>query len=64
MEAQVGDRIFIESRKVGDARRSGEVVEVLSGPGSDHYRVRWHDGHESIFYPSSDATVEHVRSTP
>jgi hypothetical protein len=62
MQAQVGDRIFIESRKVGDARRSGAVVEVISGPGSDHYRVRWDDGHESIFYPSSDATVQHVGS--
>jgi hypothetical protein len=59
MEARVGDRIVVESRKVGDARRSGAVVEVLTGPGSAHYRVRWDDGHESIFYPSSDATVQH-----
>jgi hypothetical protein len=58
MEARVGDRIVVESRKVGDARRSGAVIEVLSGPGNNHYRVRWDDGHESIFYPSSDATVQ------
>ena len=62
MQARVGDRIVVESRKVGDPRRSGAVVEVLSGPENDHYRVRWDNGHESIFYPSSDATVEPTRS--
>jgi hypothetical protein len=61
MQARVGDRIVVESRKVGDPRRSGAVVEVLTGPETDHYRVRWDNGHESIFYPSSDATVEHTR---
>jgi hypothetical protein len=63
MQARVGDRIVIASRKVGDPRRSGAVVEVFIGRDNDHYRVRWDDGHESIFYPSSDATVEHSRST-
>ena len=62
MQARVGDRIVIASRKVGDPRRGGAVVEVLTGPENDHYRVRWDNGHESIFYPSSDATVEHTRS--
>ena len=62
MEARVGDHIVVESRKVGNPRRSGAVVEVLTGPDNDHYRVRWDDGHESILYPSSDATVEHSRS--
>ena len=62
MQARVGDRIVVESRKVGDPKRSGAVVEVLSGPENDHYRVRWDNGHESIFYPSSDATVEPTRS--
>jgi hypothetical protein len=63
MEARVGDRIVVESRKVGDARRAGQVVEVITGPASDHYRIRWDDGHESIFYPSSDATVQHIGSS-
>lgn len=58
MEAHAGDRIIIESRKVGGGRKSGEVVEVISGASGAHYRVRWDDGHESIMYPSSDATVE------
>jgi hypothetical protein len=55
MEAQVGDRIIVEGSKVGQGRRDGEVVEVIDAPGPRHYRVRWSDGHESIFFPSSDA---------
>jgi hypothetical protein len=57
MDAQVGDRIFVESRKVGGGRKSGDVVEVISGSGGQHYRIRWDDGHESIVYPSTDAFV-------
>ncbi len=56
MEAHEGDRITIESRKVGSPTRTGEVVEVIRGVGGDtHYRIRWDDGHESVFFPSSDA---------
>jgi hypothetical protein len=59
MDAQVGDRIMIESNRVGAGKRSGEVVEVITSPGGNHYRVRWDDGHETTFFPSSYATVEH-----
>lgn len=56
MEARVGDRITVESHKVGSKARTGEVVEVLTGAdGSAHYRVRWDDGKETTFFPSSDA---------
>ena len=57
MDAHVGDRILVESRKVGGGRKPGEVVEVIHGAGGQHYRVRWDDSHESIVYPSSDASV-------
>jgi hypothetical protein len=57
MDAHIGDRILVESRKVGGGRKSGEVVEVIHGAGGQHYRVRWDDNHESIVYPSSDASV-------
>jgi len=53
----VGDRIIVQGSKVGQARRDGEIVEVIDTPGPRHYRVRWSDGHESIFFPSSDARV-------
>jgi hypothetical protein len=57
MDANQGDRIVIESRKVGGGRKSGEVVEVIVASSGQHYRIRWDDGHESIVYPSTDAYV-------
>jgi len=27
--------------------------------GAPPYLVRWSDGHQSVFFPSSDAVVEH-----
>lgn len=51
--------IEVGGRKVGETSRKGEVLEVLGLPGHAHYRVRWEDGHESIFYPGSDT---HVRT--
>jgi hypothetical protein len=57
MDAHVGDRIIVESHKVGGARKVGEVREVIDGAGGKHYRVTWEDGHESIVFPSSDASV-------
>jgi hypothetical protein len=64
MEAQVSDRIIVEGNKVGQGRRDGEIVEVIDAPGPRHYRVRWSDGHESIFFPSSDARVVVKKSQP
>jgi hypothetical protein len=58
VDANTGDRIVVDSAHVGQPQRGGEVVEVLAGRGQEHYRVRWDDGHESIYFPSSDARVE------
>jgi Domain of unknown function (DUF1918) len=58
MDAQIGDRIIIRSKHVGVGERSGEIVEILNDPAGKHYRVRWEDGHETTFFPSSDATVQ------
>jgi Domain of unknown function (DUF1918) len=59
-EAQAGDVVVIEGHRVGEGRRIGEVLEVLGEPGHVHYRVRWDDDHESVFYPSSDAIIQHA----
>jgi hypothetical protein len=56
-----GDVVEITGHRVGDAPRSGEIVEVLGAPGHVHFRVRWEDGHESIFWPSSDAVIRSGR---
>jgi Domain of unknown function (DUF1918) len=53
--AEVGDRIQVESEQVGTPSREGEILEVIRGEVAVRYRVRWEDGHESIFSPGSGA---------
>ena len=55
MDARVGDEIVVEGRNLGDLSRKGEVLEVLSTGGVVHYRIRWDDGIDCIFFPGSDA---------
>lgn len=51
MAAQIGDRIIVESQKVGIAERQGEILEVIPHDYGTEYRVRWDDDHESSFRP-------------
>jgi hypothetical protein len=51
MSAKAGDRIIVESEKVGTPSREGEVLEVIESAGVMRYRVRWDDGHESTILP-------------
>ncbi len=60
----VGDRVEIVGHRVGDAPRSGEIVEVLGTPPNQHFRVRWEDDHVSLLYPGSDVEVVHRRARP
>ena len=53
-----GTVIVVGQHTVGGTRRVAEVLDVLGGEQDPHYRVRWEDGHESIFFPSDDATIE------
>jgi hypothetical protein len=54
MDAKVGDRIVIESERVGKADRGGVIIDLLpSATGSPHYLVRWDDGHETDIRPSA-----------
>ncbi len=53
----VGDEIVIAGHSVGEHATTGVIEEVLGEPAHPHYRVRWEDGHESVYYPSSDATI-------
>jgi hypothetical protein len=59
MHAVVGDRIVVHGRHVGDPDRSGLILAVEGRDGAPPYQVRWDDGHEGVFFPSSDAAVEH-----
>jgi uncharacterized protein DUF1918 len=55
MKGKVGDRVSMESERVGKSAREGVILEVLGAGEVAHYRVRWDDGHESTFYPSAGA---------
>ena len=60
MRVAVGDRIIIKGHHVGEPDRDCEVLEVRGADGGPPYRVRWGDnGHESLFFPGSDASVQH-----
>lgn len=60
---QVGDRVILESERTGQAAREGEILEVLGAGESVHYRVRWKDGHESIFFPSAGSLTVVPKAT-
>jgi hypothetical protein len=59
MHAKVNDEIVVRGRHVGDEDRKGTIVEVHGEDGTPPYLVRWDNGHESVFVPSSDTVVEH-----
>jgi hypothetical protein len=61
---EVGDVAVVMGHRVGDAERTGEIVEVLGAPDHLHYRVRWEDGHESVLYPGSDVVIRHRDDAP
>ena len=58
MHANRGDQIVVETATLNAARRHGEVLEVLGDGELEHYRVRWADGHESVYFPGPDARVQ------
>lgn len=55
MSGTAGDRIVVESETVGTPSREGEILEVIEGEVGVRYRVRWDDGHESLFTPGGGA---------
>jgi hypothetical protein len=64
MTGMVGDRIIVESETVGQPTREGEILEVIEGEIGLRYRVRWADGHESIFTPSGGSAPPAGLRTP
>ena len=66
MDAQVGDRIVVESERVGQRVREGEILEVIPASYGTRYRVRWDDGRETTIRPSagSSRTVHKPAGAP
>jgi hypothetical protein len=53
--AKKGDLIVVNAARVGGPPREGEVIEVVEGELRVQYRIRWNDGHESLFAPGAGA---------
>ena len=60
MRARSGDALLVRGHHVGEHDRQAVIIEVHGQDGEPPYVVRWEDGHESVFFPSSDAFVERV----
>ena len=57
MKLEVGTRINVEAESTEPPPRTGVVEEVVSEPQTPRYRIRWDDGHESIYTPAAGAVV-------
>jgi hypothetical protein len=55
MEFKAGDRVKVESESTERPPRTGVVEEVVHGAPSPRYRIRWDDGHDSIYTPAAGA---------
>ena len=64
MQASPGDVLRVNGRRVGVPDRSAHVVEARGPGGTAPFLVRWDDtGHETLFFPGTDAFVEHHESS-
>lgn len=55
MAFEVGNRVVAEAESTDRRPRPGVIEEVLRGDPSPRYRIRWDDGHETIYTPASGA---------
>lgn len=68
MIAHIGDRIVMDGKHVGDARRVGVITGVGHVDGTPPYQVQWlDDGRTTLIFPGVEARVEpaaEAESTP
>jgi len=50
---QVGDKVEEQARSTERATRRGVIDEIVHGDPSPRYRIRWDDGHESVYTPAA-----------
>ena len=55
MELKPGDHVKVEAESTERRPRTGVVQEVMRGARSPRYRIRWDDGHETIYTPAAGA---------
>ena len=57
MQLKVGDRVEVESESTERPARRGAIEEVVREAPSPRYRIRWDDGHESIYTPAAGSLM-------
>jgi hypothetical protein len=55
MTLKAGDRVVAESQQIGRPARSGVIQEVVRSEPRPRYRIRWDDGHETVYTPDAGA---------
>ena len=55
MVLKPGDRVVVESESTERPARAGVIEEVVREPPRPRYRIRWDDGHESVYTPAAGA---------
>lgn len=53
---------MVGAHKLGGHEQLAEIVDVLGEGEHTHYRVRWEDGRESIFFLGPDASIRRART--
>ena len=65
MYAQAGDQIRVRGHHIDEPDRRGQIVDVRGPDGTPPYVVRWDDSdHEVLFFPGSDAVIDHLDARP
>ncbi len=55
MAFSAGDHVLAEAESTERTPRRGVVEEVMREDPHPRYRIRWEDGHESIYTPAGGA---------
>jgi hypothetical protein len=55
MDLKVGNHVEVESESTERKPRKGVIEEVVREAPFPRYRIRWDDGHESIYTPAAGA---------
>lgn len=65
MKANKGDWVIVHAHLAGEPTRRALILDVHGRDGEPPYVVQWDDGHESTYFPASDAVIEqHAPSGP
>jgi hypothetical protein len=64
VQFKVGDRVVAESETTERPHRAGVVEEVVREEPSPRYRIRWDDGHTTIYTPAAGALQPERHASP